>query len=862
MASSENNRPRPRPRTAPASAARQRTSPAPTGAVKRSGPAPQRTGARAPRAPKRRSRGKAILRITALLVAFAFVAAAVAGVIVYNQVAAGLPDPTKPLQGTDLTTRVLDRNGALITNLFADQNRQYVTLADIPLVLQHAVISTEDQRYYEHAGVDPLGMLRAVFVDLKAGAQVQGGSTITQQYVKQAFVGDQSTLKRKLQEAILAYRVEQNYSKDKILEMYLNTIYFGHASYGVQTAAQTYFGKSVKDLTVPEAAMLAGVIKSPARYSPYYDMAAAKLRRDTVLGQMRDQGYIDAASCAAAQASPITTKGLKRGSKVAPYFVEYLKQTLVDTYGEAAVYRGGLTITTTLDLKMQAAADKAATSILNRKADPSVSLVAIDPKTGEIRAMVGGRDFLTQQFNVAVQGHRQSGSAFKPFVLVTALEDGISPEATFTAQSGSFHVPGGQVWRVAGEPGFKGPLRLRAATAHSINPVFAQLILKIGADRVVATAKSMGVTTKITPVPAVALGGMAEGVTPLEMASAYGTLADGGSHVPATAILKVVDKAGAVLFEAKHVAKKVVDPAIAYLTTDILKGVITGGTGTAAKIGRPAAGKTGTTQLNTDAWFVGYTPDLVASVWVGYPSAKIPMNNVHGIKVTGGSFPARIWAAFMKAALKGTPATAFKRPSGLVSARICLDSGQAATALCPHTGTGLFLTGHTPDPCTLHENGTGRVVPDVVGMNKLDAFAALDAAKLHYTVTMADVSGVAAGVVSAQTPAAHSIATSSTVVALTISTGGPSTNKPPTAAFSWTPATPTAGTPTRFDASASTDDGSITKWVWEFGDGAKDTSSGKVANHTYAAPGSYDATLWVTDNSGTTVSVTKHVTVH
>jgi penicillin-binding protein 1A len=799
----------------------------------------------------------------AIVAALGVLAAAVAGVVVYNKVSAGLPDPTKPLQGTDLTTRVLDRNGQLIANLFADQNRQYVALADIPLSLQHAVISTEDQRYYEHAGVDPVGMLRALFVDIRAGAQVQGGSTITQQYVKQAFVGDQSTLKRKLQEAILAYRVEAEFSKDKILEMYLNTIYFGHASYGVQTAAQTYFGTSVKDLTVAESAVLAGVIKSPGRYSPYLDPAAAKLRRDTVLGQMRDQGYIDAATCTAAQASAIKTVGLKKGSKVAPYFVEYLKQTLVDTYGEESVYRGGLTVTTTLDLKMQAAAEKAATTILNRKTDPSVSLVAIDPATGEIRAMVGGRDFLTQQYNVAVQGHRQSGSSFKPFVLVTALQDGISPEATFTAQSGSFHIPGGQIWKVAGEPGFKGPMRLRAALMHSINPVFAQLILKTGADRVVATAKAMGITTKITPVPAVALGGMAEGVTPLEMASAYGTLADGGMHAAPTSILKVSDKAGTVLFEAKPVSKKAVDPAIAYLTTDIMKGVITSGTGTAASIGRPAAGKTGTTQNNGDAWFVGFTPDLVASVWVGYPDAATPMNSVHGIKVTGGSFPARIWASFMKAALKGTPATQFKRPSGITNARICLDSGQAATAACPRTGGGLFLSGHVPGPCTLHRAGAALLVPDVVGLTQAEAAAALDAESLHYTVSLASVSGVPAGIVAAQTPPAGSKATTATVVAITVSTGGGTTNKPPIAAFSWTPAAPVSGAPTRFDASASTDDGSIVKWVWAFGDGgAKDTASGRIANHTYATPGSFDVTLWVTDNSGVTVSLSKRVTVH
>jgi penicillin-binding protein 1A len=809
-------------------------------------------------APRRRHR---FLKVASLIAVLAIVAVGISGCVVYNQVASNLPDPTKPLKGTDLTTRVLDRNGKTITALFADQNRTYVALKDIPRVVQEAVISTEDQRYYQHAGVDFIGMLRALWTDIRAGAQVQGGSTITQQYVKQAFVGDERSIKRKLSEAVLAYRMEQAYSKDKILEMYLNTIYFGHGAYGIQTAAQTYFGKNVQDLSVPEAAMLAGVIKSPAGYSPYLDPAAAKNRRDTVLTQMRDQGYIDQSTYAAAIASPIRTAGLKSASKIAPYFVEYLKQQLVERYGEAAVYRGGLTVTTTLDLGMQTAAEKAVAEQLNRKTDPSAALVALDPKTGQIMAMVGGRDFSTQQYNIAVQGHRQSGSSFKPFVLVTALENGISPEATFTAGTTRLSIPGGQTWAVAGEPGFKGPMRLRVATWHSINPVFAQLVLKVGADNVVKTARDMGITTKITPVPAVALGGMAEGVTPLEMASAYGTLADGGTHADLTGVLKVTDKNGAVLYAEKTVSKQVIDPAIAYLTTDILKGVITSGTGTAANIGRPAAGKTGTTQNNADAWFVGYTPDLVASVWVGYSGSKRPMTSVHGITVTGGTFPARIWAAFMRAALSGKAATQFQRPGGLTSARICLDSGQAATSLCPSTGTGLFLSGHTPGPCTLHTTARGLKVPSLVGKTKADAIASLDSLALKYTVVEKDVTGVAAGVVAAQTPAAGSKITNTTMVTLTVATGGTAANRPPTAAFSWAPASPASGATIHFDASASSDDGTIVKWLWEFGDGAKDSTSGKAANHAYAAPGDYNVTLWITDDGGTTVSLTKSIKI-
>jgi penicillin-binding protein 1A len=803
-----------------------------------------------------------IVRIGALVVVLAAIALGVTGCVMYNQVANNLPDPSKPLKGTDRTTQVLDRSGHPITDLFADQNRQYVPLKEIPRAVREAVIATEDQRYYEHPGVDLLGMLRALVTDIRAGSQVQGGSTITQQYVKQAFVGDERSLKRKVSEAVLAYRVEQRYTKDQILEMYLNTIYFGHGAYGVQTAAKTYFGKPVQQLTLPEAAMIAGVIKSPGRYSPYLQAEAAKNRRDTVLKQMRDQSLIDGAAYGAAVASPVKTAGLKKGSRIAPYFVEYLKELLVEKYGEAAVYRGGLKVTTTLDLRMQAAAEKAISSALNRKGDPSAALVAIDPKTGQLLAMVGGRDFASQQYNVAVQGHRQTGSAFKPFVLARALSDGISPEQTFESGSIKIPLPGGQTWSVTGAHGSGGGLmRLRPATWESVNSIFAQLMMKTGPEKVLATAKAMGITTKITPVPAVALGGMREGVTPLEMANAYATLAASGTRMTPYAVLEVRDADGKVLESPKPVGVKALDPAVAYLATDILKGVITNGTGTSAAIGRPAAGKTGTTQEYRDAWFCGYTPNLAASVWVGYPESQRAMTSVHGIKVTGGSFPAQIWASFMRAALASTPKTEFKRPAGLVDVRICLDSGGKATQFCPRTGTGLFLEGHEPADCTLHSAPVGVAVPKLIGLAKQDAIAALQRLTLKYSVVERDVTGVAAGIVADQDPKPGSRASSSTVVTLIVSNGGVTVGKPPVASFDWTPKDARPGIAIKFDASASTDDGKIVKWVWEFGDGTKDAVSGKIASHVYAVPWNYDVTLWVTDDAGNTVSITKKLKV-
>jgi penicillin-binding protein 1A len=814
-----------------------------------------------PRRPSRQGAGRfsRFARVAGITFALLFVAVAVTGCAVYATISASLPDPdlTKA-RGRDQSTVITDRHDKTLVKLYAEENRQDVTLSEIPVQLRQAVIATEDRRFYAHEGVDPIGIARALVTDIIKGRKAQGGSTITQQYVKQAFVTSEKTLKRKVQEAILAQKVERRYTKDEILGLYLNTIYFGHGSYGVEAASRAYFGKSVRDLDLAQSAMIAGVIKSPGLYSPYLHPDAAKLRRDTVLGLMRDQGYITAEEHAQAVAQPIELEGLKRRAAKAPYFIEWVKEQLVSKYGERMVYRGGLRVKTTLDLAAQKDAEKAVSRTLDRKGDPSAAVVALEPKTGAVVAMVGGRDFEKQQFNVAVQGKRQPGSAFKPFVLVTALSQGISPERAYKAGPMTLSVPTGK-WKVTGASGLgkNGVMRLRKATEKSVNAVFAQLILEVGPEKVVETAEKMGISKGITPVPAIALGGLEDGVSPLDMASAYGTLANAGRHAKPYAIQKVTGSDGKVLFEANPEVDPGIDPALAYLTTDILKGVIARGTGTGASIGRPAAGKTGTTQRYRDAWFVGYTPELACAVWVGYASAQKEMASVHGRAVTGGSFPATIWARFMRPALAGTPASDFQRPTGLVTRQVCSVSGEKPRPFCPSTVRALMLPTTQLVDCPIHLTATSIEVPDVVGMTKADALSALEAAGLQVTLEERPVAGVGVGVVAEQTPEAGSTVEPDSTVTIVVATDG-SANMPPTAQFSG-PATVRPGKPATFDASPSADDGTIVTYYWEFGDGA--TASGKTTSHTWQAPGTYEITLWVTDDSGEQASVTKAITV-
>ena len=494
----------------------------------------------------------------------------------------------------------------LLAVLRGDESRVVVSSGQIAPVLKQAVVAIEDRRFYEHSGIDYVSIARAFMSDLSAGHTVQGGSTITQQFIKNAYLpADQRTsesLSRKLREAVLAYQLEKRWSKDKILTNYLNTIYFGQGAYGIEMAARTFFGTSARRLTLPEAALLAGIIHDPSADDPFADPATARARRGVVLAAMAAQGMISASDAAAAARAPLPrhAHGLPH-SRVAPYFVAYVIQQLVRQFGAARAFGGGLRVYTTLDQRVQRDANRAAKDVLGRPGDPSVAIVAINPHTDEVEALVGGPSFAKQQFNVAVDGRRQPGSAFKPFALATAIRQGISPRSVFISEPKSIDLGGGSTWNVSTYSGtYAGKIDLTDATVESDNTVYADLAMMVGPDNIAATAADMGVTSPIGDNPSIALGGLTTGVSPLEMANAYATLASGGQRLDGSwlddgqpepiSIREVTDDQGNTLARNTLVRTRVLESWQAGLETSVLQQVITRGTGVAAGIGRPEAG--------------------------------------------------------------------------------------------------------------------------------------------------------------------------------------------------------------------------------------------------------------------------------
>ncbi|MGH2746962.1 MAG: transglycosylase domain-containing protein [Actinomycetota bacterium] len=682
-----------------------------------------------------------------------------------------LPELKKRDLNTTLaqSTKIFAKDGRLITTLHGPENRQLIrSLKKIPPYVLDAVVAIEDERFYEHDGVDLRAIMRAAVSNAASGEIREGGSTITQQYVKNVIIAPgetaAKTLDRKIEEAALSRQLEKFLGKDEILRRYLNTVYFGNGAYGIQAAAKTYFGKPARKLSIHEGAMLAGLIRSPETYDPYDNPDPAKRRRDLVLDKMAELGHIGEDQAEAAAAKKVRLESVDPKDRYpAPYFVDYVQRLL--TYDPRfkmlgktvaqrtqSIFQGGLRIHTTVDLDMQDAAEEAVKAVLPNGSDPYASLVAVEPDTGRVRAMVGGRDWFARpkkdpygKLNLAILAEpglgpkqtgrtaagtgRQAGSAFKPFALAAAIQDGVSLSQRYDASSSKVfpNADAGNDWTVQNYEGgsFGKSLSLLEATVSSVNVVYAQLILDIGEEPVVELATEMGINTPLSAVPSAVLG--VNPVNPLGMASAFSAFATNGERTPPVAIEKITTATGKVVYQDKTESEQVLEPAVASIVTGALEQVVQRGTGTGAQIGRPMAGKTGTAQEWRDAWFAGYTPALSAAVWVGYPAGEIEMktscaNPDPGVcrptrlTVTGGSWPAEIWSRFMSRALANIAADDFPPTPGLVTRTIDVRTGCLAGKLTPEEfrTTAQFVKGTEPKKqCRPPKNRLE--VPDVVG---------------------------------------------------------------------------------------------------------------------------------------------------
>ncbi|MNK65883.1 Penicillin-binding protein 2D [compost metagenome] len=594
------------------------------------------------------------------------------------------------------TSKIYDAKGQLVANLHGEENRVVVPLGEIPKHLQQAIIAVEDDRFYQHHGISPRGMMRALLTDIAEGGSVQGGSTLTQQLAKNLFLDRSKNVTRKLAEAWLAIQIEQRYSKDQILELYLNQVYWGHNTYGIEAAGLNYFGKHTRDLSLAESAMLAYLLRGPERYSPYRNMDLAKRGQAVALQRMVTAGFITDRQAEAAKAQPITLTGITSYAYRAPYFSSYLIQQLINRYGEDTVMKGGLRIHSTLDLDLQLEAERLLKESIEKNGKrlnfSQGAIVVLEPKTGFIRAMVGGVDYKTSKFNRVVQAYRQPGSSFKPFVYLAAFNSGLWPWTSMVDDPVSFDAGAGQVWSPKNYDGkHSGAMQLRKALERSNNVIAVKLAQRVGLENVIETAHTVGLQSELRPNLSLALG--TSEVTPLELASAYGVFAAEGWRTEPLAYSKVEDRSGTLLEQRNPKLRQVYEPNPVRILNDVLQGVVKWGTGAAANIGRPAAGKTGTTSDHRDAWFVGYTPDLVAVVWVGNDD-----NSQMRGGTTGGGICAPIWNKVMRVALKDTKPTTFTPPElpEAPSTKPATDSEGVPLLTVPVDGGGSPSPSETP----------------------------------------------------------------------------------------------------------------------------------------------------------------------
>ena len=621
-----------------------------------------------------------------------------------------------------LASKIYDQNGELIAQLFVEQ-RTLVPLSRIPEKLKKTILIIEDDGFYTHLGISPLSILRAFLVNLTHGRVEQGGSTITQQLAKNLFLTPDRTPSRKIREVMLSFKIEYRYTKDEILEMYLNQVNMGSGAYGVETAARTYFGKHVEELSLPECALIAGLPRAPNKYSPYNNIKKAELRRNLILDRLYKKKLITKLELDSAKHTPISVHKIEQ--KNAPYFVEHVRQQLEETYGANVIYKGGLSVYTSLDMKLQDMAQRAVAATLAeaekkialengipvesiyeaefRKNIPiQASFIAIDPKTGYIKALVGGRDFSESQFNRATQSKRQPGSSFKPFIYTTAIDNGFTAadiivDAPMPLSDGNE----GQVWKPENyEKKFFGPTTLRKALTLSRNVVTLKLLMKVGASSVASYANKMGIKSPINRNLSLAFG--TSEVTLMELVSAYSTFPSFGVKVDPISIIMVKDSMGKILEENQPHVQDVLRPEAAYVMTSMMESVVNEGTATRIRadgITFNCAGKTGTTDNQSDVWFVGYTSDLVAGGWVGFDDRRSL-----GRWISSSNTPVPMWAAFMKDVYKDKPPEPFTKPAKIVTVRIDTDSGLLWTNKCKKWFDEVFIAGTEPTAkCNKHE---------------------------------------------------------------------------------------------------------------------------------------------------------------
>ncbi|WP_456153854.1 transglycosylase domain-containing protein [Nodularia harveyana] len=561
------------------------------------------------------------------------------------------------------TTYIYDINGKLLTSLHGEANREVMALDRISPHLKRAVLASEDGHFYDHHGINPSGIGRALITNLAAGGVREGGSTITMQLVKNLFLSQKRAYTRKLAEGVLAIRLEQILSKDQILEMYLNQVYWGHNNYGVQTAARSYFEKSAEILTLGESAMMAGLIQAPEEFSPFASMTLAKRKQREVLGRMLELQWISQQEYDDALKQELKFGKIRsfQGSAL-PYVTNTVSQELVQKFGREALIKGGMRVQTTVDTNFQIMAENTVSkwsTRLNRQGlrNNQIALVAIDPRTHFVKALVGGIDSRGSEFNRATQAQRQPGSAFKPLVYYTAFSTGkYTPNSIVQDTAVSYRDGSGWYSPKNYDNSFQGAISIRSALAQSRNIPVIRLGMAVGMNKVVEVSRTLGIKSPMAPVTSLPLGAI--GITPLELTSAYATLANYGWQSPPTIMARVTDSSGNILLDNTPKPQLVLDQWASATTIDIMRSVVTSGTGKAADIGRPSAGKTGTTSSERDIWYVGTVPQLTTAVWVGRDDNR-PLSR----GATGGGMVAPIWKDFMQQALKGVPAENFKSPS-------------------------------------------------------------------------------------------------------------------------------------------------------------------------------------------------------